>query len=168
MHKENKTNTIKRTILDFITISGITFGTIALIILILCQIYPIKFADIKVPVATDKDQYSPSQQVDGIFFGDIYYNGEVKILREIFCANYHAVIEPAVADDENDDFQLWQSKARKLDGVTVTIGVLPANVPIGQNCVIQFTNVYTTQTPFGIRHDEYQYYTQNFSIIDPK
>jgi hypothetical protein len=25
--------------------------------------------------------------------------------------------------------------------------------------------VYNIQTPFGIRHEEYQYYTQNFSII---
>ena len=107
MHKENETNTIKRTILDFITISGIVFGTIALIILVLCQVMPIKFADIKVPVATDKDQYSPLQQVDGIFFGEIFYNGEVKILREVFCANYHAIITPVIADDNDDNFQLW-------------------------------------------------------------
>ena len=31
--------------------------------------------------------------------------------------------------------------------------------------MLQFTNVYEIQTPFGLRRVEYQYYTQNFSIV---
>ena len=42
---------------------------------------------------------------------------------------------------------------------------MPKDIPIGSNCVIQFTNVYNIPTPFGTRHEEYKYYTQNFSIV---
>jgi hypothetical protein len=65
----------------------------------------------------------------------------------------------------NGDFYDTQSIPRKIEGLNVNIGLLPTDIPIGSNCVLQFTNVYNIQTVFGIRHVEYQYYTQNFSIV---
>lgn len=141
-----------------------TFGLIAMFALVFFYVRPIKLASIKVPVATDKASYYPEQDVSGIFFGETFHRGAVRILREVYCSNYRGVIKPP-AESASGDFFSTQSQPRKLDGTTVAIGKLPADVPIGSNCVIQFTNVYDIQTPFGIRHEEVQYYTQNFSIV---
>lgn len=155
----------KRTIFDIITLGGVIIGVLALLALIFYQLVPIKLADIKVPVATDKASYYAGQDIKGIFFGDIYFKGQVRILREVFCAdNYHRVIKPPAAAAVGDFFAT-QSTPHKLEGVTVPIGSLPDDAPLGANCVLQFTNVYDIKTPFGTRHEEYQYYTQNFSIV---
>lgn len=167
MFKSNKIKRLKidhRQAFDAITVAAIVFGLLALVALIYYQARPIKLADIKVPVATDKSSYYAGQQVGGIFFGETFYDGNVKILREVFCANYHGVIKPP-AESADGDFFSTIAKPRKLDGATVPIGNLPEDVPVGQNCVIRFRNVYNIQTPFGVRHEEYEYYTQNFAII---
>jgi hypothetical protein len=164
MYTVGKMKIRKITLFDVITGFAILVGVAALIALVYFNAVPVKLADIKVPVATDKSSYYPSQQVGGIFFGETFYDGNVKILREVFCANYHGVIKPP-AEAADGDFFDTIAKPRKLDGTTVPIGTLPADVPIGQNCVIRFRNVYNIQTPFGVRHEEYEYYTQNFSII---
>lgn len=160
----NKIKIPTKTFFDVFTISVMTIGLIAMFALIIFYVRPIKLAEIKVPVATDKASYYPEQEVGGIFFGETYHTGTVRILREVFCSNYRGVIKPP-AESAIGDFFNTQSRPRKLEGTTVRIGNLPADVPIGSNCVIQFTNVYDIQTPFGIRHEEVQYYTQNFSII---
>lgn len=147
-----------------LTIAAFTIGVIALLTLIWLYVRPIKVADIKVPVATDQASYYPGEEISGIFFGEIHHRGEVRVLREVFCKNYHGVIAPP-PEARNGDFYDTQSIPRKLEGLDVTIGLLPTNVPVGSNCVLQFTNVYEIQTPFGIRRIEYQYYTQNFSIV---
>jgi hypothetical protein len=165
--KPNKIKRFKinhRQAFDAITVAAIVFGLLALLALIYYQARPLKLADIKVPVATDKATYYPSQEVSGIFFGETYYKGDVKILREVFCSNYRGVISPP-KESADGEFFSTQARERKLEGATVFIGTLPANVPIGSNCVIQFTNVYDIQTPFGVRHETVQYYTQNFSIV---
>lgn len=155
---------------DFKTLSEAVLGIViilaffALIALLYYNIRPIKVADIKVPVATDKASYYNGQEISGIFFGDIYYKGNVKILREVFCKDYSRVIKPP-AEAANGDFFDTISTPRKIEGLTVPIGTLPDDIPLGSNCVIQFTNVYEIPTPFGTRHVEYQYYTQNFSIV---
>lgn len=164
MRIPNKIKISKKTFFDVFTITVMTFGLIAMIALVFFYIRPVKLAEIKVPVATDKASYYPEQEVGGIFFGDTYHNGEVRILREVFCSNYRGVIKPP-AESAVGEFFSTQSRPRKLEGETIRIGNLPADVPIGSNCVIQFTNVYDIQTPFGIRHEEIQYYTQNFSIV---
>lgn len=167
MFKLNKIKRLKinhRAAFDAITVAAIVFGLLALVALLYYQARPLKLADIKVPVATDKASYNPSQQVAGIFFGETFYRGDVKILREVFCSNYRGVIAPPKESADGDLFST-QSVPRKLEGSTIQIGKLPADVPIGSNCVIQFTNVYDIQTPFGVRHESVQYYTQNFSIV---
>ena len=167
MFKPNKIKRFKinhRQAFDAITVAAIVFGLLALFALIYYQARPLKLADIKVPVATDKATYYPSQEVSGIFFGETYYKGDVKILGEVFCSNYRGVITPP-KESADGEFFSTQARERKLEGATVFIGTLPANVPIGSNCVIQFTNVYDIQTPFGVRHETVQYYTQNFSIV---
>jgi len=165
MFKLNKTKIFNRIAwFDIITISAIVFGTLALLSLVYTFARPIKLADIKVPVATDKASYYAGQEVSGIFFGQTYYKGSVRILREVFCSNYKGVIKPP-AEAAAGDFFATQATPRKFEGDTLNIGKLPDNVPVGSNCVIQFTNVYDIQTPFGVRHEEVQYYTQNFSII---
>lgn len=147
-----------------LTIVAFTLGIVALIALVWLYVRPEQTADIKVPVATDKANYYPGQAVSGIFFGDTYYRGEVSILREVFCKNYKGIIAPPASAADGNFFST-QAIPRHLEGESVSIGNLPANIPVGANCVIQFTNVYQIQTPFGIRHLEYQYYTQNFAII---
>lgn len=159
-----KTKISRIALFDIITISAIVFGILALLSLLYFFARPLKFADIKVPVATDKSSYFAGQEVSGIFFGETFYDGNVKILREVFCTNYKGVIKPP-AESADGNFFNSIGKPRKFDGNTIRIGKLPDDVPTGQNCVIRFTNVYSIQTPFGTRHEEYQYYTQNFSII---
>lgn len=164
MYKLGKIKIRKAAFYDIVTGVAIAVGVVALLALLAYNLVPVKLADIKVPVATDKASYYPAQQVGGIFFGETFYDGNVKILREVFCANYHGVIKPPVEAADGDFFDTI-AKPRKLDGTTVPIGNLPEDIPIGQNCVIRFRNVYNIQTPFGVRHEEYEYYTQNFSII---
>lgn len=149
---------------DIIFIGTMLFAALALLALIWFYVRPIKTVDIKVPVATDRSAYAPGEQIGGIFFGEIYYKGNVKVLREVYCKDYQKVIAPP-PEAKNGDFYDTQSIPRKLDGLSVTIGNLPADIPIGKNCVLQFTNVYEVPTPFGTRHIEYSYYTQNFAII---
>lgn len=168
MRKLNKIKIDKRQLFDAITLIGIIVGIIALLALIYYQVRPIQLAEIKVPVATDKATYKPSDQISGIFFGSTHYSGEVRILREVFCKNYRGVIIPPDESRVDGNFFSTQAKPRKLEGVTIMIGKLPDNVPIGSNCVIQFTNIYLIKTPFGDRRDQVQYYTQNFSIISAK
>lgn len=164
MFRLNKTKISRLAVFDIITASAIVFGTLALLSLVYYFGRPLQLAAIKVPVATDKATYYAGQEVSGIFFGETFYRGDVKILREVFCSNYRGVIKPP-AESADGDFFSTQAVPRKLEGATVFIGNLPSNVPIGSNCVIQFTNVYDIQTPFGVRHETVQYYTQNFSIV---
>jgi hypothetical protein len=152
------------TITNLLAIAAFTLGVVALIALMWLYVRPIKVADIKVPVATDQASYYPGEEISGIFFGEIYHRGEVRVLREVFCKDFHGIIAPPETA-RNGDFYDTQSIPRKIEGLNVNIGLLPTNVPVGANCVLQFTNVYNIQTPFGIRHVEYQYYTQNFSIV---
>jgi len=155
----------KRQAFDALTLGLMGIAAIALIALVLFYTIPVKLADIKVPVATDKASYYPSQQIGGIFFGEIYYKGEVRILREVFCKDYHRVIVPPAESRVDGNLFSTQSTPHKLEGTSAPIGELPADAPIGANCVIQFTNIYEIKTPFGTRHEEYQYYTQNFAIV---
>lgn len=150
--------------INALTVAAFTIGVIALLALVWLYVRPIKVADIKVPVATDQASYYPGEEISGIFFGEIHYRGEVRVLREVFCKDYHDIIEPPETA-RNGDFYDTQSIPRKIEGLSVTIGFLPTKIPIGSNCVLQFTNVYEIQTAFGIRRVEYQYYTQNFSIV---
>lgn len=149
---------------DIIFIATMLIATMALASLLWYNLRPIKTVDIKVPVATDRSAYAPGEQIGGIFFGEIFYKGNVKVLREVYCKDYKAVIEPP-AEAKNGDFYDTQSIPRKLEGLSVNIGSLPNDIPVGKNCVLQFTNVYEIPTPFGTRHIEYSYYTQNFAII---
>lgn len=151
-------------VFDIVTATAIFVGIMALFALIVYQLIPVKTADIKVPVATDKASYYAGQDIGGLFFGEIYYNGEVRVLREVFCKDYRGVIKPPSQSAVGDTFST-QSKPHKLEGQSVAIGTLPNDVPVGSNCVLQFTNIYEIKTPFGTRHEEYQYYTQNFSIV---
>lgn len=154
----------KHNVIDIATIVAFITGLVALAALIWMQVRPIQVADIKVPVATDQASYYPGEDISGIFFGEIYYRGEVRVLREVFCKDYQHVIAPP-ASAQNGDFYDTQSIPRKIEGLNVNIGALPEDIPVGSNCVLQFTNVYTIPTIFGSRHVEYQYYTQNFSIV---
>jgi hypothetical protein len=149
---------------DLVTAGIMIIGLIALLALIWFYVRPIRTVDIKVPVATDQSSYAPGEDIAGLFFGQTYYDGHVKILREVFCSNYKGVIAPPAASADGDFFSTI-AKPRYLDGSTAPIGTLPSNVPIGSNCVLRFTNVYEIQTPFGIRKIVKEYYTQNFAII---
>ena len=140
---------------------------IALIALIWFNIRPIKTADIKVPIATGQATYEVGEDVSGIFFGETFWTGEVRILREVFCKNYKGIIKPPPENADGDFFDT-QTLPRKFEGETIFIGKLPDDVPIGSNCILRFTNVYIDNTPFGDRRIEYQYYTQNFTIITPE
>ena len=152
---------------DLLTLALMIFATFALFSLLYFYVRPIKTVDIKVPVATDQSAYSPGDQISGIFFGEVFYEGRVKVLREIFCSNYKAVIDPPVLAADGDFFNTI-SVPRTLEGTTAPIGHLPESVPVGANCVLRFTNIYEISTPFGMRRLEAKYYTQNFAIISDK
>jgi len=160
----DKNRLLLGSVVNFLTIFAFSMGVVALIALIWVQVRPIRVADIKVPVATDQASYYPGEEISGIFFGEIYHRGEVRVLREVFCKDYKNIIAPP-ASARNGDFYDTQSIPRKIEGLSVTIGLLPTDIPVGSNCVLQFTNVYNIPTIFGTRHVEYQYYTQNFSIV---
>src|ERR1044072_2284841 len=96
-----------------LTIAAFTIGVIALLSLVWLYVRPIKVADIKVPVATDQASYYPGEDISGIFFGEIYYKGEVRVLREVYCKNYHDVIAP-LGNAKNGDFYDTQSIPRKI------------------------------------------------------
>lgn len=149
---------------DITFIAIMVFTVLALLALIWYQVRPIKTVDIKVPVATDRSSYAPGENIGGIFFGEIFYRGDVKVLREVYCKDYKAIIVPPESA-RNGDFYDTQSIPRKLDGLSVEVGKLPDNIPVGKNCILQFTNVYDIPTPFGTRHISKSYYTQNFAII---
>lgn len=151
-------------IADIAFIAIMVFTFIALLALMWYQLRPIKTVDIKVPVATDRSSYAPGEEIGGIFFGEVFYEGEVRVLREVYCKDYKNIIVPP-ENARNGDFYDTQSIPRKLEGLSVNVGHLPADIPVGKNCVLQFTNVYEISTPFGTRRIEYRYYTQNFAII---
>lgn len=148
---------------DIITATGIVVGFFALAALIYYNIYPIKLVDIKVPVATDRAFYKPGERVNGVFFGEIFYTGRVEVYTDIFCAGYRA---PMRGDDGSVVFS-GNSRPVVLQGDTRYIGRVPDDAPVGKNCVIQFVNNYDIKTPFGTRHEERAYYTQNFFIQSP-
>lgn len=154
----------KKSIFDIATIAAMAFGVFSLLVLLFFYLRPLQLADIRVPVATTKASYAPSDQVGGIFFGEVFYTGNVKVLREVFCTNYKRVMKPP-AEAAVGDFFATQSSPRVLEGNTIPIGALPDDVPIGENCIIRFTNVYDIPTPFGTRNEEIKYYTQNFTIV---
>lgn len=153
-----------RTALDYVTTGIMVIALLALFALLYYYVRPIRTVDIKVPVATDQSSYAPGESIGGIFFGETYYEGHVKILREVFCTNYKGFIPPENGQSDGNLFSTY-SVPRKLEGITVPIGKLPADIPVGVNCVLRFTNIYEIQTPFGIRKITTSYYTQNFAII---
>lgn len=145
---------------DLVFLGLMIFGAVALIGLVCYQVRPMQLVDIKVPVATDKAFYYPGERVSGVFFGEIFYSGKVAIYTDIFCAGYRS---PIKSPDGTDIFNS-NSRPIVLQGDTRFIGHIPDDVPIGKNCVIQFVNEYEIKTPFGTRHEERTYYTQNFFI----
>jgi hypothetical protein len=151
-------------VVNLLAIAAFTIGVVALFALIWLYVRPIQTANIKVPVATDQASYYPGEDISGIFFGDTYYKGEVRVLREVFCKDYKGIIKPP-AESAKGNFFSTISIPRHLEGESIVVGNLPSNIPVGSNCVLQFTNIYEIQTPFGIRKLEYQYYTQNFAIV---
>lgn len=153
-----------RKVFDVATLLIMIAALVGLLALIYYQVRPIQTLDIKVPVSTDKPEYAPGDEVSGIFFGEVFYSGKVEILREVFCRNYQGVIK---ADNGQDIFSTV-SIPITLEGASRRIGKLPMDVPVGENCVIQFINTYTIGTPFGTRVITEDYYTQNFLIAaDP-
>jgi hypothetical protein len=151
-------------VVNLLAIAAFTIGVVALFALIWLYVRPIQTANIKVPVATDQASYYPGEDISGIFFGDTYYKGEVRVLREVFCKDYKGIIKPP-AESAKGNFFSTISIPRHLEGESIVVGNLPSNIPVGSNCVLLFTNIYEIQTPFGIRKLEYQYYTQNFAIV---
>jgi hypothetical protein len=117
----NKIKTSKRHIFDGVFVAIMVVAVLALAALVYYNVRPLKFADIKVPVATDKSSYYPAQPVSGIFFGETFYDGNVKILREVFCTNYKGVIKPP-AESADGDFFDTLAKPRQFDGNTIPIG----------------------------------------------
>lgn len=159
-----KEKTDRRKHVDHVTLFIMVVAMLALFALIWYQVRPVKLLDIKVPVATDKASYYPSQEISGLFFGENYYKGPVKVLREVFCKDFKRAIKPP-AESADGDFFATQVEPTVYEGASRKIGNLPEDIPIGSNCVLKFTNIYDLKTPFGTRHEVIEYYTQNFAIV---
>ncbi len=150
--------------IDFIFLFLMVIGFVFLGALLWYNFRPIKLIDVKVPVATDQSAYAQGEEISGIFFGENYYTGHTKILREVYCKDYVGTIRPP-AESADGDFFSTRVEPAVYEGTSRRIGNLPTDVPIGSNCVLKFLNVYEIQTPFGIRKETRDYYTQNFAII---
>lgn len=150
-----------RVFADRVTLIVVVAAVLTLGWLVYLNVRPIPTVDIKVPVATDQSSYYPGQQVSGIFFGDVFYEGKVEVLREVYCKDFNGIIKTS----EGDDIFKGISRATHLEGTSREIGELPKDVPVGSNCVIQFANTYNIPTPFGNRTITKIYYTQNFAIV---
>lgn len=161
LRKKLRKKSINWRITDVVTIVITIIAFFALIALVYYRVRPLELVDIKVPVATDKVEYETGDPVSGLFFGEIHHEGEVRVLREVFCKDYQRRIN---TDTERNVFRV--SHPKKLDGESRFIGNLPEDVPVGGNCIIRFVNKYNIETPFGTRHEEESYYTQNFSIVE--
>lgn len=155
---------VLRSNIDTIFLSLMVIAFAFLGALIWYNVKPIKLLEIKVPVATDQSSYSQGEEISGLFFGENYYTGHVKILREVYCKNYKGVIKPP-AEGADGDFFSTRVEPFKYEGVSRRIGNLPLEVPVGSNCVLKFLNIYELQTPFGVREETVEYHTQNFAII---
>lgn len=155
------TNGRTRHYADNVTITTMVIATIALFGLIYYQVRPVELVDIKVPVSTTKSEYKPGDIVQGIFFGEVFYQGRVQVERDVFCAGYRE----RILSRTGENIFSGNSRPVKLEGSVRRIGQLPDDIPIGKNCVIQFVNSYDINTPFGNRHEERTYYTQNFLVV---
>ena len=82
-------------------------AALTLIVLIYYDVRPVPLLDIKVPVATDKSSYYPGQNVSGIFFGEVFYDGKVEILRQIYCKDYVGTIKTSDGDDIFKGVSRW-------------------------------------------------------------
>jgi len=111
MFRRNKLTPNKKAAFDIITFTFMAIGTIALVFLILFYVMPVKLADIKVPIATDKASYYQGQEIGGIFFGETYYTGEVRILREVYCKNYKGLIEPPASANNGGFYSTHTAQA---------------------------------------------------------
>lgn len=151
-------------VMDGVTIGIMSVALVLLAGLIWYNVRPLKLLEIKVPVATDQSSYSQGEEISGLFFGESFYTGHVKILREVYCKDYKGVIKPPAESAEGDFFSS-RVEPTKYEGTSRRVGNLPDNVPVGSNCVLKFLNIYEIQTPFGIRKETVEYYTQNFAII---
>lgn len=151
-------------VIDAVTVAIMGVALLLLASLIWYNVRPLKLLEIKVPVATDQSSYSQGEEISGLFFGEGFYTGHTKILREVYCKNYKGVIKPPPASADGDFFSS-RVEPTKYEGTSRVVGNLPDNVPVGSNCVLKFLNIYEIQTPFGVRKETVEYYTQNFAII---
>lgn len=116
---------------------------------------------IEVPVATTKDTYAPGELIEGLFFGEVRYGGEVKYVRQLVCPNYSEFI-PDI--NTGKLFVQGSGVPRKLEGHRSPVGYSSQNVPLDVNCTIQFRNIYCVPYLFGCVKREYAYYTQTFTF----
>lgn len=116
---------------------------------------------IEVPVATTKNVYAPGELIEGLFFGEVRYSGEVKYTRQLICPNYSEFIP-----DINTGKPIVDGSAtpRKLEGHRSPVGYPSQNVPLATSCIIQFKNLYCIPYLFGCVRREYSYYTQTFTF----
>lgn len=152
-----------RLIVNIFVSSTMVIATAALALLIFYRVRPVRLLEIRVPVTTTKQHYYPGEEISGTFFGEVFYSGDVRVLRTVYCPHLHVVM----SDEDTDPDELFNAASipRKLDGLTARIGVLPLNLPVGEKCQIEFINIYDISTPFGSRHESVSYYTAGFEVI---
>lgn len=147
---------------DWVLTTGVAVAALVLLVIGVYTLVPIRTARFDVPIAVTKPVYQPGEEVYGIFFGEQFYTGPIKVLREVFCKDYREFIDDEDGDDDN--YFDGQSFPREINGDTLRIGNLPTDVPRGNNCTIAFTTFYEKDIPFGTKKATNTYYTQQFTI----
>lgn len=125
--------------------------------------YLTKLSQIEVPVATVKSEYKRGELIEGQFFGEVFWAGQVDYTRQLICPNYVDVL-PSLIDGRL--IVNGKGTPRTLKGERAPIAYTPLNAPTNVNCTIQFNNHYCIPYLFGCANRDYSYYTQTFTITD--
>lgn len=125
--------------------------------------YFTKLSEIEVPVATVKSEYKRGELIEGQFFGQVFWSGQVDYTRQLICPNYVDVL-PSLIDGRL--IVNGKGTPRVLKGERAPIAYTPHNAPTNVNCTIQFNNHYCIPYLFGCANRDYSYYTQTFTITN--
>jgi hypothetical protein len=149
-----------------VVMGGIVAGAVLLLLIISAsylRAVTTRLLDIKVPVATSKAKYAPGAPISGLFFGEVFYSGQANVTRRVVCDSYSQPLDDFDSDPNNVVEN--PSKPRKLTGDARQIGYLPDDVPVGENCIIEFNSNYCVPYLFGCANRDVPYFTQSFEIV---
>lgn len=149
---------------DFLTLTAVVIAFSILVASLATFVYAKnrKLVVIEVPVSTVKPEYRRGELVEGLFFGEVFYEGKVSFSRRLNCTNYTRILPEIGTGSKTVE---GSSSPKVLKNVTGSIAYVPKDAPTDVNCLIEITNRYCVAYLFGCTERNYTYYTQNFEIL---